>query len=375
MRISIPFSYRVTAVPFKHKLPSSMAMVENMSVDVPEIDAARLELALVVRDGHGRDIERVYAYGQDFWVKDARGETDLPFLAQHLPAAGQKVPEVRHSHHIAVRRDADELTAATKLLGEVGILRSRTAGIGRWQAREWIVNTPEGFGFVEKTVDSERARNVTESDREARQQRAQRLAHEQTICVAGELYHRVAEPVISSKADIGTKMTWTFGCPDFLTEAGISKYSGYPVSAKDFDRIQDWFDTDAKEVSIDFSFEVVDDKHFKVRADRIALLSSVQRAISDGLTNRNSTPYIAKWCAMRDWYDDLLKGRDGAKLPSHLTMEKREADFDNLAGLLEELGQFGEPRKYGGALDLQGLKMWDGRAVALDLSQTAALQP
>ncbi|MCS4088889.1 hypothetical protein [Rhizobium sp. BK176] len=366
MRISIPFSYSVKAVEFKHKLPSNLTMVEKAWVEVPDVDASELDLALVVRSSAGLDIERVYAFAGQFWVKDNREAADLPFVAQHLSAAGRPIPSSSGSGHHEREREKSELEEVTKLLGKVGILRTRTAGIGRWEAKQWLYNTPDGFDFLEKTVESERARAVTGSDREERLRRAQRIALEQTICVDGQLFHRVAEPVIAS-GHYGLKMQWTFGCPDFLSEAGISKNGGYPVSAKDFNRIHEWFDTDNRAVDVDFSFDVVDDRNFKIRADRIALLSGLQRAIKDGLSNTNSTPYIAKWCQLRDWVSDLWQGPDG-KLSSKEVLEKDDREFDALAGVFEELMEFGESPRYG-SLSVQGLKMWDSRAVSLAVKQ------
>jgi hypothetical protein len=364
MRISIPFSYRVTAIPFKHKQPSNLSMVENAWVEVPEVDAAALELALVVRDTHGRDIERVYALGGEFWVKDSRDETDMPFVGQHLRASGRSTPETRSAHRHEIERAKGELDASIALLGKIGMLRTRSADIGTYEAKQWLYTTPAGFEFVEKTVESERARNMTVSTREERLNRARKLALEQSICVDGQLFHRVPEPVIAS-GRYGNTMSWRFGCPDFLTEEGISKNGGYPVSAKDFDKIHDWFDTDRQEASLDFSFHVVDDRHFKIRADRIGLMSAVQRAITDGLSNKNSTDYIEKWCAMRDTFETIWKGSGPQRMPAATMLEQHEAEFDNLAGWLESLAACGETRKYGGELDLQGLKMWDSRAVAL----------
>ncbi|MDW9481132.1 hypothetical protein GOB57_21030 [Sinorhizobium meliloti] len=366
MRISVPFSYQVKAIPYKHKLESTLTMLENMWVDVPEMEAGNLALALVVRDVEGRDIERVYACGGDFWVRDSRNEGDLPFLEQHLPAAGQRIPGTRQSAH-PLLRESEELSGATTLLGKVGMLRTRTAGIGGREARHWIVNRPEGHEFIEITVDTEKARSVSSSDREERLQRARRLAMDQTIAVDGVLYHRVAEPCIISDSNHCTEMKWRFGCPDFLTPAGIAKNSGYPVSAKDFERVHDWFDEPDRAVTMRFSFDVLDETYFKIRADRIALVSSAQRVVSDGLYNENTTPYIAKWCELRDCLAALLRAPD-APLTAAGMLARDDHDFERLAGLLEEIGEFGETRRYGGKLDLQGLKMWDSRAVALEMA-------
>lgn len=370
MRISVPFSYQVTAIPYKHKLESNLRMVENTWVDVPDVDASHLALALVVRNVEGQDVERIYAYAGEFWVKDGRADSDLPFVSQHLPAAGQKIPEARDSSHHSPVRETSESAAATKLLGRVGMLRARTAGITAYEARQWMVNGQDGPEFIEVTVESEKARSVTSSTREKRLQRARTLAQNHTIAVDGVLYHRVAEPcIVAGFGVLSRGVSWSFGCPDFLTPAVISKYRGYPVSAKDFDRVHDWFDTPDHTVSIGFSFDVVDEAHFKVKADRIALASCAQRIVMDGLSNAKTTPYIAKWCEVRDWYAAMCKDNEG-QLSQGEMLAKDEGDFERLAGLIEELAEFEESRGYGG-IDPQGLRMWDTRAVSLEMTQAA----
>lgn len=368
MRISVPFSYKVSATPYKHKLPLTMSMVENTWVDVRDVDAENLSLALVVRNASGRDVERVYTHAGEFWVKDERGATDLPFLSQHLPAAGQAIPEARTSSHYSRTDEESQLTAATRLLGQVGMLRTRTAGVGAYEARKWMFNGQNGPEFIEVTVESEKARNVTQSTRDERLQRARTLAHNQCIAVDGVLYHRVAEPCLVSQSSMYCEVRWTFGYPDFFTPEGLSKNQGYPVSAKDFDKVHDWFDTSDREAKVAFSFDVIDETPFRTQADRIALVANAQRVVMHGLSNDKSTPYIAKWCEVRDCLVALWQGGDGKLAPSAM-LDRDETDFDQLAGLLEDLGQFGEKAQYGRELDLQGLKMWDGRAFSLDLAQ------
>lgn len=368
MRISVPFSYQVTAIPYKHKLESNLRMVENTWVDVPDVDASNVTLALVVRNVEGHDAEHVYAYAGEFWVKDTRGDGDLPFRSQHLPATGQKIPEARDSSYLSRGRETSDLAAATKLLGKVGMLRTRTAGIAAYEARNWMVDGQDGPEFIEVTVESEKARNVRSSTREERLQRAKTLAQNCSIAVDGVLYHRVAEPVIvAGSGSLSRGVGWVFGCPDFLTPAGISKYRGYPVSAKDFGKVHEWFDTPDRAVEIGFSFDVVDEAHFKTKADRIALASCAQRVVIGGLSNTKTTPYIAKWCEVRDWYAAMWKG-DGVQLTDGEMLSRDEGDFERLAGLMEELVAFPESREYGG-IDPQGLKMWDNRAVSLELTQ------
>lgn len=211
MRISVPFSYQVKAIPYKHKLESNLRMVENTWVDVPDVDGSNLALALVVQDVEGQDVERIYTYAGEFWVKDTRGDDDLPFDSQHLPAAGQRIPEARDSSHLSRDRSISELAAAAKLLGQVGMLRTRTAGVGAYEARNWMVNGQYGPEFIEVTAETEKARNVSSSTREERLQRAMILAQKHSIAVDGVLYHRVAEPCIVAGAGLLSRdVGWVF---------------------------------------------------------------------------------------------------------------------------------------------------------------------
>jgi hypothetical protein len=369
VRISIPFSYQVAAIPFRHQLESNLSMVENTWVDIPEVDGTSLDLALVVRDAEGRDVERVYTYAGEFWVKDTRDEGDLPFVSQHLPAAGRKIPVATDSARPSRERWMNELTTAFDLLGKVGMLKTRAAGIGSYEARNWMVNGLNGPEFIEMTVESEKARNVSSSTREERLARARALAENHSIAVEGGLYHRVDEPcIVAGSGILGSGLGWVFGCPDFLTPAGITKYHGYPVSPKDFDRLHDWFDKFDRAISVAFSFEVVNELPFVVKSDRIALVSCAQRIVTDGLSNVNSTPYIGRWCEVRDCLVGLWRGNDGKLTPSEM-LAREDGDFEQLAGLIEELGYYEETLKRGGANLLQGFKMWENRTVSLELAR------
>jgi hypothetical protein len=366
MRISIPFTYQVNAVPYKHKQSTNLTMLENVWVEIPEVAAEWLELALTIRDTNGNALERVYAYGGEFWVKDSRCDDDLPFLKQHLSAAGQRVPEQRVTQ--LGRRDQDEAEEATKLLGFVGMLRTKTAGLDRYEANKSMLRGENGPEFLERTVETERARSLRDSTREDRLHRALRIAQKHTITVDGDLYHRVAEPTVYCKSSIVAE--WRFGCHDYMTEPGISKSNDYPLSAKDFDRINELFDRDTYAVRVGFAFEVLDGRHFKVKAERIALVSAAQRIVTDGLYSGNSTPYIHTWCRLRDQLNFMWQGEDGSRLTGDQLLSKDIGEFEALAGLIEGLAAFGEPRRYGGDLDLQGLRMWDARTVSVQLSST-----
>jgi hypothetical protein len=367
MRISVPFSYKINAIPFKHKLSSSLSMIENAWVEVPDIESEDLVLALVVTDTDDRPVEHVYTYAGKFWVKDDRGQGDLPFRSQHLPAAGQPIPDASTSPYFARANEERQLSVVTDLLGKVGMLRTMTAGIGEYEARKWLFNGQLGPEFIEVTVESERARGVTSSTRQERLERAIMLAHNNCIAVDGVLYYRVLEPCIVSQSNRGDEILWTFGCPDFFTEKGLSKNRGYPVSVKDYDKIHDWFDTADRSVQVNFSLDVVDESPFTARLDRVALVSNAHRVVADGLYNGHSTPYIAKWCEVRDTLSSLWQGLEG-KLSRSAMLERPESDFDLLACALDELGQFGEKSRYGHNLDMQGLKMWDGRDFRLNLA-------
>lgn len=352
MRISVPFSYDVKAVPFRHKLESNLKMLEYVWVDVPEVRACDVEPVMTVSDADGNEIERVFGYAGMFWVKDARGFDDQAFLPQHLLAAGQKVPKPSNDRY----SKEDPVKTAVTQLGQIGMLRMRTAGLEDYYFRQFLYNGQEGKEFFEKTVESEGAKKVSASNRDQRMARAGRLASEHAIAVDGVLYHRVAEPTISTGKYWPHTVEWKFGCGDFITEAGL-RDAGYPVSAKDYERIPDWFEREAMS-KLAFRFDVFDETCFQLKTDRMALVASAQRVVSAGLSNTRSTPFIQSWCALRDHLQAMWTGPDGAiSREEFLSLDIGE--FERLAELLEHTGSFGVD------LDLQGLKMWDSRAVAL----------
>jgi hypothetical protein len=352
MRISVPFSYDVKAVPFRHKLESNLKMLEHVWVDVPEVRASDVESVITVSDAEGNEIERVFGYGGMFWVKDARGVGDPEFLPQHLIASGQKVPKQSNDRF----SKEDSVKNAVTQLGQIGMLRMRTAGLEDYYFRQFLYNGPEGKAFVEKTVESEAAKKVSASNRDQRMARAGRLASEHAITVDGVLYHRVAEPSMSTGKYWPHKVEWKFGCGDFLTEAGL-RDAGYPVSAKDYERIPDWFERESTS-KLEFRFDVLDETYFRLKTDRMALVASAQRVVSNGLANTRSTPFILSWCAMRDHLQAMWTGTDGV-LTKEEFLNLDIGEFERLAELLEHTGSFGVD------LDLQGLRMWDSRAVAL----------
>jgi hypothetical protein len=352
MRISVPFSYDVKAVPFRNKLESNLKMLEHVWVEVPAVRACDLEPVMTVSDAENSEIERIFGYRGMFWVKDARGDGDHEFLPQHLIASGQKVPQKSNDRH---SKD-DPVKKAVTQLGQIGMLRMRTAGLEDYYFRQFLHNGMEGKEFVEKTVESEGAKKVSASNRDQRMARAARLALEHAIAVDGVLYHRVAEPTMATGKYWPHKVEWKFGCGDFLTEAGL-RDTGYPISAKDCDRIPDWFEREATS-KLDFRFDVLDETFFRLKTDRMALVASAQRVVSGALSNTSSTPFILSWCALRDHLLAMWSGPDGV-ISKEEFLNLDIGEFERLAELLEHTGSFGVD------LDLQGLKMWDSRAVAL----------
>ena len=361
MRVSIPVSYTVKAIPFKRRLETQIGMRENVWVDVPAIPSDELDVAVVVRDRLGQEIERVYGYGGMLWTRDNRGDAETPFLQQHLDAVGLR--------HYASRnnRDYDQVVEGyVKALGAVGLLRVRTGGITPNVYHTERYRDEDGLKFAERTVESERARKVTASDRDEKVAVARRTAQDDTIAVGGNLYRRVFEPTIIAGGGYAAKVTWQFGSPNFADAGRERERYGYPVSVKDFDRIRDWFAReDGREPDVDFRMEVVDERYFTRRTDRIGLLTDAVRIVENELSKRASTDFIHKWCEVRDFLDAMWT-ESGERRSLGKVLALGEGVFERLAGFLEEVASLGKD------IDTKGLAMWDSRMVSLAAEPPAA---
>lgn len=363
MRVSVPFTYKVTAVPYKHQNEATLMMVENMWVEVPDIEPEDLDLAMVVRDLEGNEVERIYGHAGQTWVKDSRDAQDLPFYEQHLWVADRE--------KFRFRDDKLELDSQLKdvvILGSIGILRAKTALYfeNSYALSQSFYDSDEGVMFLEKTVESEKARKVRTSDRDKRMERARRIAQDYAIAVNGELYYRVSEPCLIVTDYYGryAEVKWRFGCPDFVTDTGARQNSGYPVSAKDFGRINEFFSAAGNSIKGDFSCEVHDDRYFTLAADKIALVADAQRIVNDELHNSRPTAFILKWCQLRDHLEGMWNGSEG-RVAFRDFLSRDDFDFNTLAGYIEEIDAIAPD------IGAKGLRMWDSRLVSPEIRANA----
>lgn len=355
MRVTVPVSYRVTAIKYKHQIASPITMRENVTVEVPDVPSEEMVLALVVRDLEGNDLERLYGHDGRLWVKDMRGEDDLPFIRQHMDMAGQKVSSQYNS-------GSEYLKASSVLssqMGRVGLLRTHTGEVSQYVFGEAAYVQDGEVRFLEKTLESEKARKPTESNRDDRFSAAATTARRDCVCVDGVVYRRVPEPCIQAGSGYINAVSWRFGAENYVDTSKRRQENGYPISVRDFGRLEEWFvDEGDRPLSIDFSMEVVEPSYFTRRTDRIGMLIDATNIVERGLSRDRSTPFIHKWCELRDAVDSMWLRPDGRATTAEV-VSMDEAEYERLAGLVEELAQLGD------AVRDRGLRMWDSRDVSV----------
>lgn len=369
MQVTVPVAYSVTAIKFKHQLESNLTMMENLTVDIQDVDAESLDFAMVVSDLEGRELERVYGYNGKFWIRDSRGEGDMPFLSQHLDLVGQNISKRSGGYDVfsSSGQYRSAIEARLSKVGEVGLLRYATGDLSDHLYREHAYNGRGGVEFLEKTVESERARNVTVSNREVKLANARLAAHTGCIAVDGVNYRRVSEPCLLVATAYDYSAKWMFGAPNFVdTSSSNRQTSGYPVSMRDFGRLHEWFPSRRdRALNVDFVVEVMDESYFTRPADRIGILADATNIVESSLGKGESTPFIHKWCEVRDMLVDMWKV-DGGRATTQQVLEIDESEYEKLAGLVEEIAQLGD-------VPDRGLRMWDSRVVTVPKSNLPGL--
>jgi hypothetical protein len=357
MRVSIPVKYTVKGIEFRHRDPRQLSMFENVWVDVPDVAPSDLDLVMVVRSAAGEVLENVYGYGGKMWVRDSRGEGDLPMLPQHVAAVGRQIPNYQGSH---ARDNKEHTIRVIREVAGVGMLATKTGEIGDYEYRQLAYNGKDGLVLREKTPELERVRNVTESDRALKLAAAERTAWNDSIAVGGVLYRRVNEPSIVVDRSWMGNSRWMFGAINFLDAATGKQYENRSlcgVSPRDFGRLTEWFGDDYTADKLGFSMEVHDDRYMVRRTDRIALLADANRLIDAGVDRTSKTDYVLKWCQLRDAYN-LLWSRDGAQLSQANVLARPDEDFERICELVEAAAaSCGREHK------LPGLQIWNSRTI------------
>jgi hypothetical protein len=354
MRVTIPVRYKVRGVKFRHRDESEVTMLENLVVDVREVSPDELDVAMIIRSPDGGVLETVYGHGGKTWVRNDRLDDGPAMLPQHRSLAGLKL----YHRQDATRREKEEAEAnATRMLGDVGLLAMATGHLTPRDYSEICYRDNDGMNFIERTPETERMRGVSESGRDSMMARAVRTAGDDTIAIEGILYRRVAEPilVVGGSSNNGNT-TWQFGMPDLFGREAFVRTT-YPVSMRDADRMSEWFGERASPARSGFAVEVVDERYFVTRCDRLALLADANRIIERRVDRSTSTEYVMRWCALRDLYDALWKS-DGEAIAVSKVLRKPEAEFDRLCELCEGVAELSGPNFVGEAIG-----MWNSRSI------------
>lgn len=364
MRIRVPLTYRIHATPYKCRIPEWMSMLENLWVDVPEAGRDEIDLALVIRNLEGDVVENVYACRGGLWVRDSRQADEPPLTAQHLHSVGHKV----FKHPGREKDYVADVGKASRVLSTYGML---CASLGKFSTLERAAYFDhEGIGFVERTAESARPRNITESERAAKVAETIHKVDNNVIAVDGKLYFKVQEPgLVATRGYGGWSFSWAFGRRNYANSDPRSLESDtYPVSVLDFARLGEWFGSDEKPLNIDFDLQILLPACFSLKDDRRALLADATRETRDILfAGRMSTESIYAWCAVRDCIKDLLLDEYGRPVSMACVLDLPDDRFEELSSALERYATLD-------GKTFKSVEMWDSRQIAFD-AQPQAITP
>lgn len=159
MKMTLPLHYSVDAIPFRHRMANRIGLVDFVVVDVPEV-LERDAPEVVAVHAHGAS-ERIRWHGGKFWMEDETSD-----------------PERR------------------SLRSLVGGLKNRDSHPSHFQNANWGSRIPSNGQIVEKTVESERCRNVTWNNRDACLADLQRKAAQDLTFIGDVLHVAVPEPFV-----------------------------------------------------------------------------------------------------------------------------------------------------------------------------------
>lgn len=358
MRIELPFSYTVNAVPYRHKQHSNMTCYEYATVDVPELTAAELEPVAMVRSrSDGALLEELFGYDGGIWVRNRRMSGQIPFLEQHLRYAGHMpgIPEDRYGSPKVDRKAI--VGKAAEFLGAVGIFQNLWARISDYDLKERRALRGEDGGIRARTItpETEQMKKLEESDRDERMVKLIRAAAADLVCCGGELYVRVPEPLVAVKTGWYPTADWRFG-GGFIGEKTLTDHV-YPVSMLDIERIPEFFfrEHHGDPVVSPVTCEIADATYFRRDARKIALMKDVLVELRT-LDTGYSTPLINAWTALRDFVGTC----DGKSLGQD------EAFYDQVASLADTMVR--QAVADGREKNLVGLEMFDARSVSTELA-------
>jgi hypothetical protein len=354
MLVDLPFTYEVKGVPFKSRDSRRIDLHENVSVHIRDVSSADTDLALVISKD-GVENERFIGYVGALWVRDARDEIGaLPFHRQHIDwVLPQRDALLRAG-------EGDKIKALCDMLSFTGLFATYMTKFEPYHVDKYGRRTDSGhFGVHEKSVESERIREVSATNREARLERTISSAARMLIAVDGVVHCRAPEPILELALGFYGQQSrkWRFGTLDYSVHDRSSLLQNYPVSLLDVHKVEEWFRSAgvASTGQSEFTFEVMAPGYLgQLPTKQMCLMRDASEAIEQALDKKRDTPFISKWCQVRD-----LVATFGGDLNG-----QPPGRYDELSGLMSDLCVLADDRH----VKSFGSCVWDSREMTLDLS-------
>lgn len=159
-KLTLPLHYSVRAKPYRHRDPSHINLVDFVSVDVPEVSES--DAPEVVALHADEAVETLRWHDGRFWMVDVA--------------------------------DDPERMSLRGFVG--GFLRKHDKNPSYFQNLHWRYHIPSSGTVVEKTVESERCREVTFDDRAAKLADLHQKVDRELAFIGGVLHVSVPEPFV-----------------------------------------------------------------------------------------------------------------------------------------------------------------------------------
>lgn len=378
MIFSIPYCYYVSGIGRGKRSTSGMSCYDTARINVREVDSRDLTHALTLLDWDGRPAETFYHFDGAFWINNSRSPGD-EFAEQHMMLVGEwprrATPNVGHNYGVYGHRprgtpycltkaEAEQINTRTcqglSMLGIFGLFTT-DLGASRVLDKNFTPQHPfrlEGDVLICDTIAPETTmRIISENKQENALLRVSSYAEANIIAVAGELYHRVPEPVIyATKREVG----WCFSDSIKPLSDGhgyqkdsydISTKEAYKIPMSEFESIPDSFPELNEKNAVKFYVEHIDLSCFSKVDLSGPVIKDIKEALSRYDVLNQRTPFVHKWCELRDLVEPVEKN-----------LESQDTDFfDRAAEILIDMDAIRRTEKYSGA------KMWANREVDLTL--------
>ncbi|MCV9964602.1 hypothetical protein OIU34_22180 [Pararhizobium sp. BT-229] len=375
MIIELPFSYDMSGIEPKKRLPNSRTGIDVARVNIRDVPEDDCPVALTLLDEHGGHAEEFRHFEGSFWIKDSRAD-DVDFGKQHIMLMGHwpKKKQLHAGIHQNQRtftayeqEDADrDNETAGKGLSLVGLLRYKLTGQHspftlvdkEWQPKRPFFQADDGTVSCAIYDPSDTYRLIERNSVNEKRQQAVEYAQANTIAIDGVLWHRAPTPMIYATANA---ITWAFdgtlsgrlqehSYGSYGSERADTSISGaYQMSMTEYDNIPDAFPDALEKQRVKFYIEYINPSFFEKPDARPLIIKDIKAATSKVGVLDESTPYVHKWLQLRD-----LIEAGGKKVA------EQDDDFlDAAADILLELDAMLGKNSYPGAV------MWVNRQVDL----------